>query len=88
MRSATNPAPAGRRTVVDVAATVEEHLERRGWRVSANATQGYSLGGLILDVSGKLIAERTGGVPRPSAPLTPASRPSYAGTGCPTSRTP
>ena len=56
MRSATNPVPAGRRTVVDVAATVEEHLERRDWRVSANANQGYSLGGLILNVSGKLIA--------------------------------
>ena len=56
MRSATTPVPAGRRTVVDVAATVEEHLERRDWRVSANANQGYSLGGLILNVSGKLIA--------------------------------
>ena len=56
MRSATNPAPAGRRTVVDVAATVEEYLERRDWRVSANANQGYSLGGLILNVSGKVIA--------------------------------
>ncbi|WP_287372815.1 ribonucleoside triphosphate reductase [Oceanithermus sp.] len=56
MRSATRPAPAGRRTVVDVAATVEEYLRRRDWRVRANANQGYSLGGLILNVSGKVIA--------------------------------
>lgn len=56
MRSATHPAPAGRRTVVDVAATVEEYLRRRDWRVRANANQGYSLGGLILNVSGKVIA--------------------------------
>ncbi|HHQ42349.1 MAG TPA: ribonucleoside triphosphate reductase [Chromatiales bacterium] len=56
MRSATRPASAGRRTVVDVAATVEEYLRRRDWRVRANANQGYSLGGLILNVSGKVIA--------------------------------
>ncbi|PXX96757.1 ribonucleoside triphosphate reductase [Halomonas sp. LBP4] len=39
-----------------VAATVDEYLERTDWRVHANANQGYSLGGLILNVSGKLIA--------------------------------
>ena len=42
--------------MVDVAATVEEYLRRRDWRVRANANQGYSLGGLILNVSGKVIA--------------------------------
>ena len=41
---------------VDVAASVNEYLERRDWRVNANANQGYSLGGLILNVSGKVIA--------------------------------
>ncbi len=45
-----------RRTVVDVAASVNEYLERADWRVSANANQGYSLGGLILNTSGKMIA--------------------------------
>jgi len=45
-----------RRTVVDVAASVNEYLERMDWRVNANANQGYSLGGLILNVSGKVIA--------------------------------
>ena len=41
---------------VDVASSINEYLERRDWRVNANANQGYSLGGLILNVSGKVIA--------------------------------
>lgn len=41
---------------IPVRPTVEEYLERRDWRVNANANQGYSLGGLILNASGKLIA--------------------------------
>jgi len=45
-----------RRTVLDVAASVDEYLERQDWRVNANANQGYSLGGLILNTSGKVIA--------------------------------
>ncbi len=45
-----------RRTLVDVAASVNEYLRREDWRVSANANQGYSLGGLILNTSGKMIA--------------------------------
>jgi ribonucleoside-triphosphate reductase (formate) len=44
------------RTVVDVGASIEEYLARRDWRVNANANQGYSLGGLILNVSGKVTA--------------------------------
>ncbi len=45
-----------RRTLVDVAASVNEYLQRDDWRVNANANQGYSLGGLILNTSGKMIA--------------------------------
>lgn len=45
-----------RKTLVDVAASVNEYLEQSDWRVNANANQGYSLGGLILNVSGKVIA--------------------------------
>jgi anaerobic ribonucleoside-triphosphate reductase len=45
-----------RRTLVDVEASVCEYLQQRDWRVNANANQGYSLGGLILNVSGKVIA--------------------------------
>ncbi|BAO43303.1 ribonucleoside triphosphate reductase [Thiolapillus brandeum] len=45
-----------RQTLVDVASSVNEYLDRADWRVSANANQGYSLGGLILNTSGKVIA--------------------------------
>src|SRR5450755_57713 len=45
-----------RKTMVDVAASVNEYLDKEDWRVNANANQGYSLGGLILNVSGKVIA--------------------------------
>ena len=45
-----------RRTLVDVSASVNEYLDRADWRVNANANQGYSLGGLILNTSGKMIA--------------------------------
>jgi len=45
-----------RKTLVDVTQAVNEYLERADWRVSANANQGYSLGGLILNSSGKMIA--------------------------------
>ena len=41
---------------VDVERSVNEYLSRQDWRVNANANQGYSLGGLILNVSGKVIA--------------------------------
>ena len=45
-----------RRTLVDVEAAINEYVSRSDWRVNANANQGYSLGGLILNVSGKVIA--------------------------------
>ena len=48
--------PPRNASLVDVAASINEYLERRDWRVNANANQGYSLGGLILNVSGKVIA--------------------------------
>ena len=45
-----------RACVVDVGTSVNEYLQQLDWRVNANANQGYSLGGLILNVSGKVIA--------------------------------
>ena len=45
-----------KRTLLDVASSVNEYLDRADWRVSANANQGYSLGGLILNTSGKVLA--------------------------------
>lgn len=44
------------RTLVDVESSVNEYLNREDWRVNANANQGYSLGGLILNVAGKVTA--------------------------------
>ncbi|TPG84524.1 ribonucleoside triphosphate reductase [Pseudomonas mandelii] len=45
-----------RRTMVEVATSMNEYLDREDWRVQANANQGYSLGGLVLNVSGKVTA--------------------------------
>ncbi|MBL6999347.1 MAG: ribonucleoside triphosphate reductase, partial [Gammaproteobacteria bacterium] len=45
-----------KRTLVDVSSSVNEYLDKSDWRVNANANQGYSLGGLILNTSGKMIA--------------------------------
>lgn len=44
------------KAVIDVVSSIDEYLERADWRVNANANQGYSLGGLILNVSGKVTA--------------------------------
>ena len=45
-----------RGSVVDVANSINEYLDRSDWRINANANQGYSLGGLILNTSGKITA--------------------------------
>jgi anaerobic ribonucleoside-triphosphate reductase len=45
-----------RQTLVNVESSVNEYLSRADWRVNANANQGYSLGGLVLNVSGKVTA--------------------------------
>jgi len=45
-----------KKTMVDVESSINEYLERLDWRVNANANQGYSNGGLILNVSGKVTA--------------------------------
>ena len=45
-----------KKTLVDVCTSVNEYLDQEDWRVHANANQGYSLGGLILNLSGKVIA--------------------------------
>ncbi|MBQ3695641.1 MAG: ribonucleoside triphosphate reductase [Alphaproteobacteria bacterium] len=42
--------------VVDAISSINEYLDRSDWRVNANANQGYSLGGLILNVAGKVVA--------------------------------
>ena len=44
------------KTIIDIESSVNEYLSRSDWRVNANANQGYSLGGLILNVAGKVTA--------------------------------
>lgn len=41
---------------INVEQSINEYLDQLDWRVNANANQGYSLGGLILNVSGKVVA--------------------------------
>lgn len=41
---------------INAESSVEEYLSRADWRVNANANQGYSLGGMILNVAGKVTA--------------------------------
>lgn len=47
---------ASNSVAVEVSNTINEYLHRTDWRVNANANQGFSLGGLILNTSGKIIA--------------------------------
>ena len=52
----SSPTAMAGRSLVDPVSSVEEYLTRADWRVNANANQGYSLGGLILNVAGKVTA--------------------------------
>ncbi|MEK7115780.1 MAG: ribonucleoside triphosphate reductase, partial [Patescibacteria group bacterium] len=49
-------ARASKGVAIEVEKTITEYLNQSDWRVHANANQGYSLGGMILNTSGKLIA--------------------------------
>ena len=52
--SSADTAAAG--ASISVADTITEYLERADWRVNANANQDYSLGGMMLNTSGKVVA--------------------------------
>ena len=54
--SADSAVAHGARPTVDAIATITEYLDRSDWRVNANANQGYSLGGMMLNTSGKVVA--------------------------------
>ena len=45
-----------KKNLVDVVLSINEYLDKLDWRVHANANQGYSLGGMILNISGKMTA--------------------------------
>ena len=44
------------RSVVAVKDAIEEYIGHSDWRIKANSNQGYSLGGMILNISGKITA--------------------------------
>lgn len=55
-REKRREARADKNVVVEVEKTITEYLNRADWRVNANSNQGYSLGGLILNTAGNVIA--------------------------------
>ena len=55
-RDQRNRAREDHKVMVDVESSVNEYLEKLDWRINENANQGYSNGGLILNVSGKVTA--------------------------------
>ena len=55
-RDQRNRSRADKKVMVDVESSINEYLEKLDWRVNANANQGYSNCGLILNVSGKVTA--------------------------------
>ena len=55
-RDQRNRTRGDKKVMVDVESSINEYLEKLDWRVNTNANQGYSNGGLILNVSGKVTA--------------------------------
>ena len=55
-RDQRNRMRSDKKVMVYVESSINEYLEKLDWRVNANANQGYSNGGLILNVSGKVTA--------------------------------
>lgn len=55
-RDQRNRMRSDHKVMVDVESSIKEYLNKLDWRVNANANQGYSNGGLILNVSGKVTA--------------------------------
>jgi len=44
------------KVIVNAIETLNEYIDGNDWRINANANQGYSVGGLILNISGKMTA--------------------------------
>ncbi len=55
-REKRREAREAKKALIEAISTVSEYVEKSDWRVNANANQGYSLGGLILNTAGKVIA--------------------------------
>lgn len=56
MKPQTETKPNPCRHLINPIETVDEYLSRADWRVNANANQGYSVGGMILNIAGKMVA--------------------------------
>ena len=41
---------------IDSISSISEYVDKDDWRINANANQGYSIGGMILNVAGKITA--------------------------------
>lgn len=54
--TATSSSPHTTTHPIDPIATIDEYLDRSDWRINANANQDFSLGGLMLNTSGKVVA--------------------------------
>ena len=54
--STTTHTDAVTAATVDPISTINDYLSRADWRVNANANQGFSVGGLILNSAGKMVA--------------------------------
>jgi len=55
-RDRRSQAREDQKVTVQVEQTIDEYLHKLDWRVNANSNQGYSLGGMILNTSGKVTA--------------------------------
>ena len=55
-RDQRNRMRADHKVMVDVESSINEKKKKLDWRINENANQGYSNGGLILNVSGKVTA--------------------------------
>lgn len=55
-REKRSQARATKGVVIEVENTMKEYLDQADWRVKENANLDYSLGGLILRISGKIVA--------------------------------
>ena len=55
-REKRNESREEKKVVIEVGNTMDEYLQQSDWRVNANSNQWYSLGGLILGISGKIVA--------------------------------
>ena len=58
-----------------MASCVDEHLERADWRVNANARQGYSPGGLTLNISGNVRCQNKPGSVKQLSYIRKSQRP-------------